>query len=90
MWLTATSYKRSRTATPSPPALVLPMPAADEEPARIMCAGPGSKDGAGLYWFIEAITSRQLLEASGPTAPAERQLPISSEPAGPPASGPVR
>jgi hypothetical protein len=89
MWLTATSYKRSQTATPTPPALVLPMPKPDAEPARIMCAGPGGEDGAGLYWFVEATTSRQLLEASRPTAPAQRQFPIGSEPAGPPEPGPV-
>jgi hypothetical protein len=75
MWLTATSYKRPQTATATPRALVLPLPRPDEEPARIMGAGPGD-DGAGLYWFVEAITSRQILDASRASAPAQgRQLP---------------
>jgi hypothetical protein len=66
MWLTATSYRRSQAKYPSPDGLALPLPKPGDEPNRIMSGGPGEAETAGLYWFMESITSRQLLEDSRP------------------------
>jgi hypothetical protein len=64
MWLTATSFQRSQVACPSPMNLVPPRPRSGEEPNRLLCGGPG--DGDRMYWFVEVITSRELIEASRP------------------------
>jgi hypothetical protein len=65
IWLTATSFRRSQVAYPSPKDLVPPLPRSGEEPNRLLGGGP-SEDGDGMYWFVEAITSRQVIEASRP------------------------
>ena len=64
MWLTATSYHRSQTVYPAPENLRLPLPAGNEDPNRILCGGPDDDTASGMYWFVETITSRQLIEAS--------------------------
>ena len=68
LWLTATSYHRSQKKYPTPEELSPRLPRPDEEPNRIMCGGPGPDGGPGpssdMYWFVETITSRQLIEAS--------------------------
>ncbi|MET7282359.1 hypothetical protein ABZS29_29290 [Kribbella sp. NPDC005582] len=64
MWLTATSYRRSLLKHPSPDGLTLPGPTADEQPNRIMSGGPGDDKSADIYWFVESITSRELIEAN--------------------------
>jgi len=65
LWLTATSYHRSQQRYPTPEGLSPRLPRPDEEPNRIMCGGLVS-DGVGdMYWFLEIITSRELIEASG-------------------------
>lgn len=64
MWLTATSYRRSQTKYPTPDLLSPRLPSPEEDPSRITGIGPHD-DGAGaLYWFVEGITSKQLIEAS--------------------------
>ena len=68
MWLTATSYRRSQTKHPAPQGLVLALPGSGEEPNRIMCGGPGQDEAGAMYWFVESITSRQIIEASRPNA----------------------
>jgi hypothetical protein len=64
MCLTATSFQRSQVAFPSPMGLVPPLPRSGEEPNRLLGGGPGDDDR--MYWFVEAITSRQVIEASRP------------------------
>jgi len=64
LWLSATSYHRSQAKYPTPEQLSPRLPRAGEEPKRILCGGPGH-DGAGdMYWFVETITSRELIEAT--------------------------
>ncbi|EXG79861.1 hypothetical protein [Cryptosporangium arvum] len=64
MFLTATSFRRSQMVRPAPTGLVPRLPRPGEEPARLLCAGPGDDGAMDMYWFVEAITSRELLEAS--------------------------
>lgn len=64
LWLTATSYHRSQTKYPTPEELSSRLPRPGEEPNRIMCGGPGPDGFSDMYWFVETITSRQLIEAS--------------------------
>jgi len=64
MWLTATSYRRPQTKYPTPEGLAPRLPSSDEDPNRILGCGPSEESTRGMYWFVEAITSRQLIEAS--------------------------
>lgn len=64
LWLTATSYHRSQKKYPTPEKLSPRLPRLGEEPNRIMCGGPGLDGVSDMYWFVETITSRQLIEAS--------------------------
>ena len=64
LWLTATSYHRSQKKYPSPKALSPRLPRPGEEPNRVMCGGPGPNGVGDIYWFVETITSRELIEAS--------------------------
>lgn len=64
MWLTGTSYHRSQAASPGPPELSLRQPSRGEEASRILAAGPGLEGTADLYWFVETITGRSLLEST--------------------------
>lgn len=68
MWLTATSYRRSRMRYPAPKGLLLPLPGPSEEPNRALAGGPGQDPDGDFYWFVESITSRNLIEASRPNA----------------------
>jgi hypothetical protein len=70
LWLTATSYHRSHTKYPTPESLSPRLPRPGEEPNRILCCGPGPDGVNDMYWFVETITSRQLLEANSPSAAA--------------------
>ncbi len=49
---------------PAPEGLCPRLPRPDEEPNRITCGGLGSAGASNMYWFVETITSRQLIEAS--------------------------
>jgi hypothetical protein len=69
MWLTAISYRRSQMEYPPPKGLILPLPRRGEKPNRITGGGPG-QGGGGMYWFVEAITSREVIEASRPNTRA--------------------
>lgn len=64
MWLTATSYRRPQTQYPTPEGLAPRLPASDEDPSRILGCGPDRGSAGNMYWFVEAITSRQLIDAS--------------------------
>jgi hypothetical protein len=64
LWLTATSYHRSQKEYPTPEGLSPRLPQPGEEPKRIMCGGPGPDGFSDMYWFVETITSRQLMEAN--------------------------
>ncbi|TLM73146.1 hypothetical protein [Pseudarthrobacter sp. NamB4] len=61
MWLTATSYHRPQDRHPSPEDLQLPTPRTGETPSSIMAGGPGPLGGEDMYWFVEGVTSRELL-----------------------------
>lgn len=61
IWLTATSYGRSQMKYPAPEGLCPRLPRPDEEATRIMCGAPGIDTAGEIYWFVETITSRQLL-----------------------------
>lgn len=58
LYLTATSYLRPQWNYPVPPELKPPLPGPDETPNRITCGGP---DESGVYWFVETITSKEIL-----------------------------
>lgn len=62
MWLTATSYRRSELKYPAPEGLSLPVPRAGEVPNRILGGGPGVGSEAGLYWFVETLTTKELIQ----------------------------
>jgi len=62
MWLTATSYHRSQVMAPSPENLQLPLPHPGETPQQIMGGGSGPLGTQDFYWFVETITSRELLD----------------------------
>jgi hypothetical protein len=64
MWLTATSFRRSQTTAPAPEGLIPPLPKPGEHPNRIMGGAPGRDDAGEMYWFVEGITSREIIEAS--------------------------
>jgi hypothetical protein len=64
MWLTATSFRRSQTTSPVPEGLSPPLPKHGEEPNRIMGGAPAYEEASEMYWFVETITSRQVVEAS--------------------------
>jgi hypothetical protein len=64
LWLTATSYRRSQTRYPAPENLCPRLPQLGEQPNRITCGGPGSSGVNDMYWFVETITSRELIEAN--------------------------
>lgn len=64
MWLTATSFQRSQTVYPAPDGVVLPRPSFGEEPNRIMGGAPGQDASGDMYWFVHAITSREVIEAA--------------------------
>ncbi|GAB7048085.1 hypothetical protein [Catenuloplanes indicus] len=64
MWLTATSYRRSQMTTPAPEDLTMPLPKPGDSPNRIMGAAPGRDETGEMYWFVESITSREVIEAS--------------------------
>lgn len=63
MWLTATSYHRSQVLAPAPANLQLPLPRPGETPQSIMAGGAGPLGPEDYYWFVETITSRELLDA---------------------------
>jgi hypothetical protein len=64
LWMTVTVVRRRQDRWPTPTALVPPRPGAGEEPNRILSGGPGEDADAGMYWFVEAITSRRVVENS--------------------------
>jgi hypothetical protein len=64
LWLTATSYLRSQTKYPAPEGLCPRLPQPGERPNRITCCGPDPDGAGGMYWFVETITSRELIEAN--------------------------
>jgi hypothetical protein len=64
IWLTATSYRRSQMQYPSPEKLCPSLPQAGVEPSRILCGGLGPNGADDMWWFVETITSRRLVEAS--------------------------
>jgi hypothetical protein len=64
MYLTATSFRRSQTTSPVPNGLNSPLPKPGEEPNRIMGGAPAHDEDGEMYWFVETITSRHIVEAS--------------------------
>jgi hypothetical protein len=64
MWLTATSFRRSQTTSPVPEGLNPRLPNPGEESNRIMGGAPAYEEAGEMYWFVETITSRQVVEAS--------------------------
>lgn len=68
MHLTATSFHRTVTSEPAPDELVPALPQDNQTPNLLLCGGldrrpQGAQD---LYWFVETITSRELLQRSFP------------------------
>lgn len=64
MWLAATSYRRSQMRYPAPECLSLTIPRSVEVPNRILGGGPGIGPDAGMYWFVETVTTREIVENS--------------------------
>lgn len=68
MFMTVTSYQRSFDAVPAPTELVPALP--DDETPNLLLGGgigpvsPGKP--ASMYWWVETITSRELLARSFP------------------------
>jgi hypothetical protein len=61
-WLTGTSYHRSEMKHPAPEGLHLQPPRRGEQPNRITCGGLERAAAGDMYWFVETITSRQLID----------------------------
>lgn len=68
MWLTATAYRRSQLEFPAPEPATPPLPKAGEEPVRLLGGGPAEDETGDMYWFVESITSREVIEASRPNS----------------------
>lgn len=68
MYLTATSFHRNAASTPAPDELVPAPPEHDETPNILLCGGldTRSEGDQDMYWFVETITSRELLRRSFP------------------------
>lgn len=76
MWLTAASVHRSEMRDPSPRYLVPRLPLLGETPNRMTCAGLGPEGDKDMYWFVETITARELLETwpDGATSTVESSV----------------
>lgn len=61
--LTATSVHRAESLYPSPEHLVPRLPSREETPNRLTCGGLGPNGEDDMYWFVETITARELLES---------------------------
>lgn len=66
MYLTVTSFHRTIASAPAPDDLVPDPPDNDETPNILLCGGLDSrpKGEQDMYWFVETITSRELLQRS--------------------------
>lgn len=62
LWLTAASVHRTEMLDPSPEHLVPRLPGIGETPNRLTCGGLGPDGEKDMYWFVETITARELLE----------------------------
>jgi hypothetical protein len=74
IWLTATSYGRSQMSYSSPEGLCPRLPLPSEAPTRIMCGAPETDAAGEIYWFVETITSRQLLTDSAAAVQEQGQM----------------
>ena len=59
-WLTATMVHRWQSAVETPSQLQLPRVGHGDDPRPILAGGTSG----GLYWFVETITRRSVIEAS--------------------------
>ncbi len=59
-WLTGHSWLRNQAGNPTPPGITPRLPRPGETPNRMTCGGLGP-DGQNFYWFVEAITSREVM-----------------------------
>lgn len=68
MYLTVTSFHRTVATHPAPDEIVPGPPDQDETPNLLLCGGLDSRPTGeqDLYWFVETITSRELLQRSFP------------------------
>ena len=68
MYLTVTSLHRNVITHPAPDEIVPEPPDRDETPNLLLCGGLDSRPEGrqDLYWFVETITSRELLQRSFP------------------------
>ena len=68
MFLTATSFHREAASEPAPEGLVSAPPVDHETPNILLSGGLDSRPASGedFYWFVETITSRELLQRSFP------------------------
>lgn len=64
MWLSATVVRRLERDHPTPADLHCPRPEPGEVPNRLLACGPGNDGADGIYWFVEGVTSRSLVERS--------------------------
>ena len=60
MYLTVVSYERTEGQRPTPQELIIPSPSPGETPIPMLCIGPD--DASAMYWFVEQMTSREVLE----------------------------
>lgn len=61
-WLTGHSWVRHQSGTPTPATVLPRLPRVGETPNRITCGGLGPKGPDGIYWFVETITAREVME----------------------------
>lgn len=64
LWLTATMMHRWQGGTPTPSELMVPRPRPGDEPTRILVGGPGDDGADGIFWFVETVTTRKVVEES--------------------------
>jgi len=62
MYLTAVSTHRTEKWDPSPEHVVPRLPTPDETPNRLMCGALATQGDGAMYWFIDTITAKELLE----------------------------
>lgn len=62
MWLTGTSYRRSQLLYPAPDRVLAPGCGGGETPNRILGGGPAEDNS--VFWFVESITSKKVIDAA--------------------------
>jgi len=56
------SWVRHQSRTPTPVTALPRLPRVGETPNRITCGGLGPEGPDGIYWFVETITAREVMD----------------------------